>query len=95
VSIKHIWGMRNQYIKDRVRNQVKYSSGYKKCLFITAALGVEMDLSSKEQTFYQGHSEDLISFAITRDKKFCATGQMAQAINKSAKKIVDVQIWDA
>jgi hypothetical protein len=54
-----------------------------------------MDLQSKEQTFYKGHEEDLISFAITKDRKYCATGQMAQATSKSAKKIIDVHIWDA
>ncbi len=86
--------MRNEYINDRVRNQVKYSSDYKRCLFITAALGVDMNIQSKEQTFYRGHEEDLICFAITKDRKYCATGQMAQAITKSAKKKVDVHIWD-
>lgn len=87
--------MRNQYINDRVRNQLRYSADYKRCLFITAALGVDMNLSTKQQTFYKGHEEDLICFAITKDRKYCATGQMAQATSKSAKKIVDVQIWDA
>jgi hypothetical protein len=55
-----------------------------------------MDLKSKKQTFYQGQSEDLISFAITKDRKYVATGQMAQLNQaKPLDKIVDVHIWDA
>lgn len=77
LRIKHVWGIRNQYIKDRVRDQLRYSAKFNSCIFITAALGVEMDLVTKTQTFYQGHSEDLISFAMSRDRKYCATGQMA------------------
>lgn len=55
-----------------------------------------MDLKSKQQTFYQGQSEDLISFAVTKDRKYVATGQMAQLNQaKPLDKIVDVHIWDA
>lgn len=63
---------------------------------MTAALGVEMDLKTKAQTFYKGQSEDLISFAISPDRKYCATGQMAQ-LNKSSpkNKIIEVHVWDA
>jgi len=96
LKIEHVWGVRNLYINDRVRNQVKYSADGTSCYFITAALGVEMDLKSQEQSFYQGQSDDLISFAITKDRKYCATGQMAE-LNKSnpLDKIVDVHVWDA
>lgn len=55
-----------------------------------------MDLKSKKQSFYQGQSEDLISFAITKDRRYVATGQMAQLNQaKPLDKIVDVHIWDA
>lgn len=54
-----------------------------------------MDLKTKSQKFYQGHSEDLVSFAITRDRKFCATGQMAEKNNANPKsKIIDIHVWD-
>jgi len=55
-----------------------------------------MNFSSKKQSFYKGQSDDLISFAITKDRKYCATGQMAE-LNKSkpTDKIVDVHVWDA
>lgn len=55
-----------------------------------------MNLKSKEQTFYQGQSDDLISFDISKDKKYCATGQMAELNRaKPTDKIVDVHVWDA
>ena len=91
-----MWGIRNQYIKDRVRDQLRYSSDYNSCFFITAALGVEMDTKTKKQKFYQGHQEDLIAFAMTKDRKLCATGQMAQINVKNPRsKIIDIHVWDA
>lgn len=55
-----------------------------------------MDINSKKQKFYQGQEEDLISFAMTKDRKYCATGQMAQINAKNPrKKIVDVHVWDS
>jgi hypothetical protein len=54
-----------------------------------------MNLQTKEQTFYKGQSEDLISFAISKDRKYCATGQMAQLNKKLPKsKILEVHVWD-
>ena len=52
---------------------------------MTAAVGVEMNLQTKQQTFYKGQSEDLISFGISPDRKYCATGQMAQNNKYSPK----------
>lgn len=55
-----------------------------------------MNLKTQQQTFYQGQSDDLISFSITKDKKYCATGQMAELNHaKPTDKIVDVHVWDA
>lgn len=55
-----------------------------------------MNLKSRNQSFYQGQSDDLISFAISPDKKYCATGQMAELNKGNPKaKIVDVHVWDA
>lgn len=54
-----------------------------------------MDIKTKTQKFYQGHSEDLVSFAMTNDRKYCATGQMAQLNSKQPKaKIIDIHVWD-
>ena len=81
---------------DKVRSQLRYSQSGNSCLFITASLGVEMDLKKLSQTFYQGQTDDLISFAVTKDRKYCATGQTAQLNHANPKdKIVDVHIWDA
>jgi len=55
-----------------------------------------MNLATKKQSFYQKQSEDLISFAISPDRKLCATGQMAQLNKNSPKnKIIEVHVWDA
>jgi hypothetical protein len=40
LKLSHVWGVRNLYINDKVRNQVRYSSDATSCMFITAALGV-------------------------------------------------------
>lgn len=55
-----------------------------------------MNLKSKKQTFYNGHQEDLIAFSLSKDKKLCATGQMAQLNPKKPRsKIIDIHVWDA
>ena len=56
LQIKHVWGIRNQYLKDRVRDQLRYSSNYNSCFYITAALGVEHHIGSKKQKYYSGQS---------------------------------------
>lgn len=55
-----------------------------------------MNINSLQQSFYRGHADDLITFAMTKNRKYCATGQMAQLNqSKPSDKIVDVHIWDA
>ena len=55
-----------------------------------------MNIKTLNQSFYKGQSDDLITFSMTKDRRYCATGQMAE-LNKSkpTDKIVDVHIWDA
>jgi len=36
-----------------------------------------MNTKTLQQSFYKGQSDDLITFAITKNRKYCATGQMA------------------
>ena len=48
-----------------------------KIAFATAALGVEMDIKTQQQTFFNKHEEDIVSFTIHPNKKIAATGQMA------------------
>ena len=55
-----------------------------------------MDIKTKKQKFYQGHQEDLVAFALSKDRKLCATGQMAQINEKNPRaKIIDIHVWDA
>ena len=47
INIRHVFGLRNQYIKDEVRNQCKFSKDFKHVLFPTASLGVKMNIKTK------------------------------------------------
>ena len=48
------------------------SSG--KVVFTAAAVGVQMDVETREQTFFDMHEEDIISLAIHPNGKIAATG---------------------
>lgn len=48
-SIRHVFGLRNRYLNDEVRDQVKFASDFKSILFPTACLGVRMSLQSRDQ----------------------------------------------
>lgn len=53
-----------------------------------------MDTKSLQQNFYNAQTNDLICMAVTSDRKFAATGQMAEE-NKDKRSVakVDVHIW--
>jgi len=78
LRLKYAWGIRNQYINDEVRNQLKYGEKGNTCIFITASVGVEMDTKSLSQTFYNVQTNDLICLSVSNDRKLAATGQMAE-----------------
>ena len=42
-----------------------------------AALGIVMNQQTKEQTFFNKHSHDVVSFALHPNRTIAATGQMA------------------
>lgn len=46
LKLKYAWGIRNQYISDEVRNQLKYSEKGDSCVYFTAALGVELNFAT-------------------------------------------------
>jgi len=95
LKMNHVFGLRNLYINDEVRNQVKFSSTYREVLFPAACLGIKMNLKDKKQTFYHEHKEDIVSFAVDPTRKLMATGQMAQKNAASPrKKIVSIYVWD-
>lgn len=60
------FGVRTFYLADEVRNQARFNKKGDKIVYPTAALGVELDVNAEEfhQSFYQGHREDIVSFAI-------------------------------
>lgn len=47
LSIAHVFGLRNKYISDQVRNQVKFGAGERYVLFPTACLGVKMKIQTR------------------------------------------------
>ena len=73
------------------RNTAKYCANPEKVVFVGAALGVVMDIKSKEQSFFQMHEEDIVCLAISPNGKFAATGQMAR---RGKAKRIDMFVWD-
>lgn len=50
--LKHAYGLRNQYINDEIRNQVRYAAGEEEVVFPTACLGVRMHKKNLQQEFF-------------------------------------------
>ena len=73
------------------KNTAKYCSDPNKVVFVGAALGVTMDINTKEQNFFQMHEEDIICLAVHPNGKYAASGQMAQ---KGKAKRIDMFVWD-
>lgn len=95
LKIIHSFGIRTFYLADEIRNQARFNEDGKKVVYPTAALGVELDTNTLIQEFYQGHKEDIVSFAIDSTRKIAATGQMAQLNHSNPKsKIVSIHVWD-
>eukprot|EP00981_Chlorochromonas_danica_P009096 scaffold2486_cov169-Ochromonas_danica.AAC.15 len=68
-------------------------------LFPAGALGVslkrEKDASNNvewKQSYYRGHDDDILSFTVSADRKFLATGQIA---SKSLKGKASIVVWSA
>ena len=72
------------------RNNLRYTSNGK-AVYPAAALGIVMDLTSKDQQFFSMHDDDVVCLAIHPSKKYAATGQMAH-IGKS--RALELHIWD-
>lgn len=73
------------------KNAARYCDDPEKITFIAAALGLTMDVKTKQQDFFQMHEEDVICLAIHPSGKYAATGQMAQ---KGKAKRIDMFVWD-
>lgn len=62
-----------------------------KVCFVSAALGVVMDVPKNEQKFFRKHDEDIVSFDLHKDKKIAASGSMPA---KGKSRFVDIYVWD-
>lgn len=60
-------------------------------IFVTASLGVQMNLKTNTQSFFQQHDNDVISLALHPNREIAATGQMAQ---KGKSKLIDIYVWN-
>jgi microtubule-associated protein-like 6 len=66
-------------------------------VYPAAALGVILDHSgaTPQQTHFQGHDDDVICLAITKDRRYIASGQVASRDDRGKMKLPHVCIWDA
>lgn len=87
LTLQHAFGFRCFDAKD----SAKFGQNSNTCVFITAALGVSMNITNNQQSFFNMHDEDLVSMDVTPDKRFCATGSMPA---KGRSKKLDIYVWD-
>ena len=73
------------------RNNLKYTASGN-IVYPAAALGVVMNLESREQQFFSMHDDDVVCLAIHPNRQVVATGQMAH-VGKS--RSLDLYVWDA
>ena len=73
------------------RNMAKLGLSQNEIIFATAALGVKMDVRTREQQFFNQHEDDVVSFCIDSTRRIAATGQMAY---KGKSKFIDIFVWD-
>ena len=86
IYIKHTFGYRCQDAKDSAKFSVKSDD----IIFINAALGIHMNIVSKDQTMFDKHDDDIVSMDVTRDKLYCATGSMPNLLKK---KDATIYVW--
>jgi WD40 repeat protein len=87
LKIRHAFGYRCHDAKDTC----KFTADSNIIAFITAALGITMNVNTLVQDFFNVHDEDLISFDISPCKRYCATGQMPA---KGKSRNIDCYVWD-
>lgn len=46
LAINYVFGVRNFYLTDEVRNQCKFTKTFKELVYPTAALGIKLDISN-------------------------------------------------
>lgn len=73
------------------KNTAKFADNPNSVVFVTAALGVNLNIRNNQQTFFNQHEEDIISFDLHPSRKIAASGQMAA---KGKSKMIDIFVWD-
>lgn len=64
-------------------------------MFPTACMAIKMNIETRKQDIFLEHKEDIVSFAVDRERKLMATGQMAERnLKEPLKKILSIYVWD-
>jgi hypothetical protein len=85
--LKHVFGYRCFDSKQ----SAKFLENSDDVFFITAALGVAMNVNTAAQRFFNDSFEDIISMDVSPDKKFAVTGCMPE---KGRSKEVTILVWE-
>jgi len=88
----------------KISNNAVYNASGNPC-YSAAALAVQLvlpetpttsadpfNLSRLKQSYFEGHSDDVVCVAIDRSRRFLATGQLASTASKGKGSII---LWDA
>lgn len=95
LKIEHVFGVTTSYHKQWVCNQARFSHDGDNIVYPTAALGIEINRKTLNQSFYEGHRQAIISFAINSNRTIVATGEMAPNKIKDPKdNVVSIHVWD-
>ena len=73
LSLEFVHGYR---AKD-CRNNIRYLPS-DKIIYHAAAVGVIHDTQEHSQSFYIGHNDDIVSFALSPDRDLVATGEVGR-----------------
>ena len=58
-------------------------------------MALKTDINTREQEIFLEHREDIVSFAVDKERKLMATGQMAEKnLKNPRKKILAIYVWD-
>jgi WD40 repeat protein len=68
----------------------------KHLIFANAGLGVVMDTSTNPNTqrFFNKHRDEINTFDLTKDGKFCATGTVVSPDKKEGSLLPEIYIWN-
>lgn len=73
LQLEHVYGYAG--LKNTATN-LYYTQSEKKIVYYTAAVGIVLDIRTKRQKFFCGHTDDITSLSISSDRNVVATGQV-------------------